>query len=644
MSDYETRLAEGVAAANLPSLLMMLVQMTGDFRWLEEPYRVSRAYGIDENDSGGLSEAAAAAVRAAAVQAILDWKRTGAVALPDPDEALLVRMLSASMGDSVPPEYGPMLAYDLRMVTSGALSEIPVRAAPPEGFHVLVIGAGAGGIYAAIRLREAGIPYTLVEQAADIGGVWQANRYPGVGVDTPNHLYSYTFANYDWSRYFVSGAELKAYLKEVARRYDVESSIRLSTKVRAARYDETRQRWAVEVEGPGGVETLSATVVVAGSGLFNPPKKPAIPGLESFEGVCVHTAEWPEDLDLAGKRVAVIGTGASAMQTVPAIAEEVAALTVFQRSPTWAVPFDKFRQEVPEALRFLFAEVPLYRAWYRLRLNWIWSDRLLPTLHIDPDWPHPERALNRTNDRYRAFFTDYIMSQIGDRTDLVDKLVPTYPPYGKRILLDNGWYRTATRENVTIIDDPITRIEPKGLRTADGALHEPDVLILATGFDVQKFLSTFEISGRDGVSLRSVWGEDEARAYLGTAIPSFPNFFCLYGPNSQTGAGGSIIAMLENQMNYVMDVIRQMIEQDLGAVECRQDVHDRYNAMLDDVLKDTVWTHPGVNTYYRNAQGRVTVNSGIRKLDYWVWTRNADLADYACEPARRDAESGAQRR
>lgn len=632
MRSYHARVAEAVADANIPSLLAMLVQMTGDLRWMEPPFRVSRGYGIDENDGGGLDPDAAAEVRAAAVDAIVEWKRTGAVAIEKPDEALLVRMLSASMGDQAPAEYGPMLAYDLDMVTRCAVSSEPMRLSPPEGFRVLVIGGGAGGICAAIRLKEAGVPFTLVEQAARVGGVWQANRYPGVGVDTPNHLYSYTFANHDWSRWFVSGTELREYLEAVADQFGLAPHMRLRTRVRTARWDEARQMWDVEVEGPDGVETLAANVVIAGSGLFNPPKKPVIEGLETFAGPCFHTAEWPDGIDLKGKRVAVIGSGASAMQTVPAIAPDVAKLTVFQRSPTWAVPFEKLGKTVPESQRFLFAEVPLYRAWYRLRLNWIWSDRLLPTLHIDPDWPHPERSLNRTNDRYRQVFTDYILGQIGDRPDLIPKLVPTYPPYGKRILLDNGWYKTATRDNVRIEDTPIAAVEPGAVRTTDGARHEVDVLILATGFDVQRFVSTFETIGRDGVTLRDTWGADEARAYLGMAAPGFPNFFCLYGPNSQTGAGGSIIAMLENQVHYVMEVLSAMLADGAGAVDCRQEVHDRYNAMLDETLRDMVWTHPGVSTYYRNARGRVTVNSGIRKLDYWAMTREADLGDYHVAP------------
>lgn len=635
MNNFEQQVTVGVAQANVPTLLMVLVQLTGDLAWLEPPFKVRRVQGIDENDTGQLSDEAIQKVRQAATDAIIKWHRTGEIAITNPDEELLMRMMAGAMGEKVAPEYGPMIAFDLDLVTRSAICADPKRVSVPEDFHVAVIGAGAGGICAAIRLQEAGIPYTVYERAEGVGGVWWANHYPGAGVDIPNHLYSYTFANYDFSRYFVLQDELRAYMEDVVQRFDLKPNLRLSTEVRSTRYDETQQRWNIEIEGPSGIEIVSANFVIAGSGLFNPPKKPDIEGLDTFNGTTVHTAEWDDKLDLKNKHVAVIGSGASAMQTVPAIAEEVASLTVFQRSPTWAAPFAKFQVKVPDGVRFLFREVPLYRAWYRLRLNWQWSDRLLKTYHLDPEWPHPERSMNAANDRHREYFTDYIKSEVGDRTDLLPNLVPSYPPYGKRILFDNGWYRTMTRDNVNLVVDPIERIEPRGVRTVLGELYEPDVLILATGFDVQRFLSTFEITGRNGVNIRDVWGKEDARAYLGTAIPGFPNFFCLYGPNSQTGAGGSIIALLEAQVNYAMSALTQMIEQNLGAVECRQDVHDTYNRKLDDILNDTVWTHPGVSNYFRNSKGRVTINSGMRKLDYWKMTREAELDDYLVEPSRK---------
>ncbi|CAN0429478.1 unnamed protein product, partial [Phaeothamnion confervicola] len=273
-----------------------------------------------------------------------------------------------------------------------------------------------------------------------------------------------------------------------------------------------------------------------------------------FAGRCFHSAEWPDDVNLAEQRVAVIGNGASAMQVGPEIQHGVKSLTIFQRSAHWAAPHAHFRTAIPEALRFLLREVPLYRAWYRLRLGWAYGDRVHSALQKDPAWPHPERALNRANDAHRAYFTQYIVAELGDRTDLLDQVVPTYPPFGKRLLMDNGWYRMLRNERVNLVSTSVVEIKPDRIVTEDGQEYPADILVIATGFDVLRFLSTYEARGRSGRTLREIWNDDDAKAYLGTVIPDFPNFFCLYGPNLQPGHGGSLMFVVALQMRYVMDV------------------------------------------------------------------------------------------
>ena len=284
-------------------------------------------------------------------------------------------------------------------------------------------------------------------------------------------------------------------------------------------------------------------------GIFNPAKLPAIKGLEDFAGPWFHTSQWPDDIELTGKRVAIIGNGASAMQIGPEIQNQPASLTIFQRSPHWAAPFEMFRRPVAEPVRFLLREVPLYQSWYRMRLGWTFNDRVHRALKKDPDWPHAERSLNAINDGHREYFTRYITSELESRPDLLDKVVPTYPPFGKRMLMDNGWYRMLTNERVELVADPIAEIRPDRIVTEDGTEYETDVLIVATGFDVLRFMTAFDVRGRSGRSLRDVWDDDDARAYLGLAIPGFPNFFCLYGPNTQPGHGGSLIFVVEMQMH-----------------------------------------------------------------------------------------------
>jgi 4-hydroxyacetophenone monooxygenase len=621
--------AEAIAIANVPTLLMVLVQLTGDQRWLDEPYRPQRARGMGDNDSGGLPEPIQAEVRQAALEAILAWRAGRPVAIPEPLSDLRLKMLSWTMAEKVPAEYDQIIAAELLLEGHDTIEKLPV----PNGFEVLIIGAGVSGLCAAIRLQQAGIPFTILEKNATVGGIWRDNRYPGAGVDTPNHLYSYSFAPYDWSMYFALRDELHAYLEHVTEKFNLRPHIRFNTEVESLNYDNEAQRWAVSVKHTDGArETCTANIVISAVGIFNPIKLPNIKGLDRFAGPCFHTAKWPADLDLTGKRVAMIGNGASAMQTGPEIQNIVKSLTIFQRSAHWVAPNEQFRKPIPEALRFLLREVPVYRTWYRLRIGWTFGDRLHSALQKDPTWPHADRSLNKINDSHRAYFTQYIVSEIGDRTDLLEKVVPPYPPFGKRMLMDNGWYRMLKNEKVTLVSDPIVEIGPDRIITKDGAEYEADVLVVATGFDVLRFLTAFEARGCSGRSLREVWNDDDARAYLGLSIPDFPNFFCLYGPNLQPGHGGSFMFLAEMQVRYIMDVLKKMLTQGLGSVECRQDVHDAYNERIDQAHENMVWTHPGMETYYRNARGRVVVNSPYRNATFYEMTRSANLDDFVVEP------------
>ncbi len=624
-----SRFAEAVAIANVPTLLMVLVQLTGDLRWLEEPYRPNRARGMNDNDSGGLPESIQAEVRKAALEAMLAGRAGRPVAILEPSAELRLRMLSWAVAEEAPAEYDSLIAADLPLVQNEVVEKLPI----PDGFKALIIGAGVSGLCAAIKLQQAGIPFTIVEKSSQLGGIWRDNRYPGAGVDTPNHLYSYTFAPYDWSMYFALRDELHAYLEHVADKFNLRPHIRFETEVKSAHYDQKTQQWIVNVQqADGSPEVLQTNVLISAVGIFNPVKLPNIKGLDSFAGPCFHTAEWPDNVDLTGKRVVMIGNGASAMQTGPEIQNIVKSLTIFQRSSHWVAPNEQFRKPIPEPLRFLLREVPLYRAWYRIRLAWTFGDRIHSTLQKDPNWQYTDRSLNKINDSHRAYFTQYIVSELGDRTDLLEKVVPPYPPFGKRMLMDNGWYRMLCNEKVELVSDPIVEVRSDRVVTQNAKEYEADVLIVATGFDVLRFLTSFEARGRSGRSLREVWEDDNAKAYLGMNIPDFPNFFCMYGPNLQPGHGGSLIFVVEMQMRYIMDVLKKMLTQNLGAVECRQDVHDAYNERVDQLHANMVWTHPGMETYYRNARGRIVVNSPYRNTAFYEMTREANLADFVVEP------------
>ena len=627
---HDAQLAEALEEANLPTLLLALATLTGDERWINEPYKPTPPRGPSDHDSGGFSEELQASIRGDALKLISEFHAGMPQPAAPPSPEKLERMLAIGLASELPDGYGPLLAEELGIEDRHV--DLPRKPAAEE-LSVIVIGAGFSGLLAAYQLGRAGISYTVLEKDENVGGTWFENTYPGCGVDTPTHLYSLSFAQRaDWSRYFAKRDDLFAYLERLATEHKLTRQIRFGLEVKEAEWHDSDRLWHVTAQdAQGQAHRFTANVVISGVGFLNRPAYPNIKGLDSFEGPVVHTARWPHDLEIDGKRVAVVGTGASAMQLVPNIAGVAARVTVFQRSPQWGIPHPNYMRRVTPATQLLMREVPYYLGWYRLRLVWTFGDRLHQNVQWDPDWPDAEKSISKVNDRQRQFLTDYIVSELGERQDLLEKCLPTYPPFGKRPLLDNGWFRTMTRDDVELVTDPIAEITPDGIRTSTGDHHDADVVVLATGFEALRVLSPMTITGRSGRTLRDVWGEDDARAYLGIAIPDFPNFFCLLGPNTFAGHGGSGVLTIELEMRYVMELLAHMVEQGISVVDCRQDVHDAYNEELDAALAQTIWAHPGMTTYYRNKRGRIVVPMPWSNVDYWHRTRRPRLDDYDLE-------------
>jgi len=618
------RLAPALEEADLRVLLMALFHLTGERRWLED-FRPKRDVKLIADEDAGFPEEEAAAIRGAALDVL-----SGPAAPPaveDPGDALMVEMMSACLGHPVEPAYAPMMREELgfakrRPGWEGAAPEPPAR-------PVAVVGAGASGMVMARTLEELGLPCVVLEAADEVGGTWRRNRYPGAAVDTPNHAYSFSFGERaDWSRWFSPQPEIERYMIERSREFGIRGRIRFRTRVTACDWDEGADGWRLTLETPEGRETLDAWAVVSAIGPLSDVKRARFEGEDDFAGPLFHTADWPEGLELAGKRVAVIGTGASALQTAPAIVDRVAGLTVFQRTPQWVREIPRLLEPMGEGQRMLLREVPFYAEWLRFTMFWRYGDGLLRTLRKDPEWPHPERSLNRINDRHREEMEAHVRRELEGRPDLIAKCLPGYPPYGKRILLDNGWYRALRREHVDLVTEPIRRIVAEGVETADGVVHGADVVVVATGFDVTRFAARLNVTGPGGRRLEDDWAGQDPKAYLGIAAPGFPNLFMLQGPNTGLGHGGSAIFQGECQSRYVARCLMAMLEKGWRRLEVRAEAQDEYVARVDAEHAQLVWTHPGMETYYRNPAGRVVSVMPWRLVDYWEMTRAPDLSDF----------------
>ncbi|MBA0050902.1 NAD(P)/FAD-dependent oxidoreductase [Streptomyces sp. AJS327] len=618
------RLDRALEDANIPTLISVLAHLTGEERWLRRPFRPTRTKGLSEHADGGLDGGTQATVRRAVRDLLVRTPRPAPAPLSD---ERLAAIMSNCMGEEVPLQYAGLMREEMGLEPRFDPERLR-RCERRDDYSVTIVGAGASGLCMAIQLKLAGIAFTVLEKNPDLGGTWFENRYPDCGVDTPSYWYSYSFNPGNWARYYSKRDDVHAYFRETAERFGILEHIEFDTKVDRAEWNPESATWTIQASrGDGTRSTHRSSFVISAVGQLNMPKTPEIPGAPTFTGRQFHSARWPHDLDLRGKRVAVIGTGASAMQLVPAIRDEVAHLTIFQRSPQWVARNTEYTREVSDSTRYLMEHVPHYAAWYRMRQVWAFGDKIFQSLVVDPAWAGTSDAINSVNEGYRSYFTKYMREQLAGHPDLQHKAIPSYPPFGKRMLLDNGWFDTLKAPHVELVTDRITGIEPGGVVTGE-TVHEADVIVYATGFEALNLLGSLEVEGRDGATLRDRWGDDDARAFLGMTERGFPNLFFLYGPNTNLGHGGSLLFIAECQARYILDLLAQVIDEGTRAVECRQDLRDQYNRDIDRAHEALIWTHPGMSTWYRNNRGRVVTNSPWRLLDLWEMTRHADLSEY----------------
>jgi cation diffusion facilitator CzcD-associated flavoprotein CzcO len=478
---------------------------------------------------------------------------------------------------------------------------------------VAIIGAGFGGLGLALCLRRAGFhDFTVFERADDIGGVWRDNSYPGAACDVPSSLYSYSFApNRDWPRRYSEQADILAYLRSTVTKAGVLDHVRLGTEVRAADFDATTLRWRLRL-ADGTVH--EADVLVSAVGQLSRPTVPDLPGAPAFLGPTFHSARWDHDVDLTGRRVAVIGTGASAIQFVPRIQPVVERLTIFQRSAPYVVPKPD-RGYLPLHHR-LFHAVPAVQSLGRL-FTWVTGELLTFALTS-------ARPLRRV---VETVFRVHMRRHISDPA-MRARLVPDYQAGCKRLLFSNDWFPALAQPNVDVVTEPIEEITPHGVRTADGVEHPADVIVYGTGFNATEFLMPMRVHGLGGRELADAW-QSGARAHLGITVPGFPNMFLVYGPNTNLG-GNSIIYMIEHQCRYIMQAIQRIGTLDRSCLDVREDVAERFETEMRRRLARTVWS--GCSSWYRGPNGRVSTNWPGLVFEYHRRTARLDPEEFRTVP------------
>ena len=622
MNISKQTLESALDSASFPVVAALLVHFTGDISILEKLPRPNQA--VLGEIQGFLSEDDKQTIKKIALKEISKFfsnHEVNDIYVPSNEE--LNKMMSFIVGENVSPDYIPMMLRDLN-ITSQDLKLSSVTTKP--SLEVLIIGAGMSGILAAIKLAERGIKFKIYEKNINLGGTWFENRYPGARVDIANHFYSYSFEeNHQWSEHFSQQPELLDYFKRCFDKYDIQKNTYFETQVTDMKFDDETKMWEVTSIHNKKSNKEVINIVLSCVGQLNQPKIPDIKGLDEFQGNMFHSSKWPEDDVIAGKKVAVVGSGASAFQIVPSIAKHCEQLTIFQRSPPWMFPNPKYHEQVDKEKKWLLESLPFYSRWYRFLLFYPGSDQLLDSLFVDPSWKDRSDSINQQNDEMRKLFTSAMLAQISNKS-LIDKVIPNYPPFGKRMLQDNGaWLEALHLPNVTLLAEGVEQMNPRGIIGLEKE-HEFDTVVFATGFKAQDFFDPINIDCSSG-SFKSIY-KDSPVSYLGITFSSIPNFFAMYGPGTNLAHAGSIIFNSECQINYICSAIEHMLNNDYKVIKVKPKIEKQYQDRFDKRHKKMVWQHANVSSWYQNSKGKVVTTSPWRLVEYWNWTNNFNADEY----------------
>ncbi|MGE0878194.1 MAG: flavin-containing monooxygenase [Acidimicrobiia bacterium] len=621
-----------VEAAEPNALRTALYQATGDKELLqfEQAIELMDKGHLSRHSKLTIAEKDRPALYEKATTWLFENQTTFAEAAPSDGE--LRSLIELAMGRAISDEQFPELKseasfddYPLFLAEwSGG-----VRPDLPPDFKVAVIGCGHSGVAMAVQLKNLGIPFEVYERRPEMGGVWSINRYPDIRVDTMSANFQHGFVKrYPWTEYFATGPEVRKYITDIALDFGVHDRIHFAHDVKTARFDEATSRWELEIAHGGETIRTSVNFVISATGLFSNPKNLDIPGLDSFTGPVVHTTAWPDDLSVKGKRVAVIGNGSSGVQLLSRIAEEASEVYAYVRTPQWVTPQIYYGDPITPEFRWLLDHMPYYWNWDRFA--WLSpSGESAGALFVpDPEWQANGGIFSKMSDELRDRLTTYIKTQTGNRPDLYERLIPKYPPWARRMIVDNNWYKTLTDDHVELVTDPIGRVETDAVVTADGKRREIDIVVAASGFDVTKYLYPIDVRGRAGVTIEERWERDGVgpRAFWSITVPEFPNLFIMYGPNSQGGAGGSLSSQLALWANHISCLIIGTIERGGHEIEVRLDAFEDHNTDLDARTSRMIWLdEDSRDRNYYVSHGRVQSMNAWAPTEHWAAMTDPNL-------------------
>jgi 4-hydroxyacetophenone monooxygenase len=635
ITESDAELSEILKGVSPVVLALSAVHMSGSLDIIRSGVK-TRPPAHHADQSGSLSSQDATNLLERALQIIVGWRNAHQPTPYVPTRSKLHEMINFLFGRDIPSAYMPLVLED--MAFDGEDARVfqwkrEVSEASKQSHPVVIVGAGMSGILMGYRLKQAGIPFTIIEKNDSVGGTWYENQYPGLRVDVPSHAYSFSFRqSHRWPNLYSKQAELLAYFRKCAEDFGVLPHVRFRCEVSAAEWVESESMWRIDLTNQNGSrETMKARSLVSAVGFLNRPQVPSFPGFDQYKGIAFHSARWRQDVSLVGKRVIVIGNAATGVQSIPEIAEVAEHLTVFQRSPGWSLIIPEYHRPIRASEQWAIEHLPYYAGWMRaLLFNWC-QDLSPEWMMVEPDWPQDGRSVSRVNEMMRQLMMGDMQRIMSDRPDLLAKVAPTYPPFVKRPTLQTGnFYETLKRDNVDLVTEPIESFTPAGIRDRAGIVHEADVIIFATGFQVQKFLTPMVIKGSGDIELNEFW-QDRPGGYLGIVVPQFPNFYMMYGPGTNLGYGGNLIYNSEMQSQYIAGCIRMAMENSWKRLEIREPVFEDYMGRTARKLEQFVWSTPYGTTYFRNSKGKVTTNSPWSLFEMWNWHREPDAQQFLHE-------------